>query len=131
MVKLEETGFVAFNPGLDRMVVLKPPATGMSSEASTASRASVSSLASSQSGGESKGTEERDADSGGKVSAMFAEFLAWQEQGSPAAREGLPADVVSNVEARVAAHASGVEQSAIAVTAAGFRIASLKKRILT
>ena len=83
MVKLEEKRFVAFDPGLDCMVVLKPPATGMSSEASTASRTSVSSLASSQSGGESKGTEERDADSDGKVAGMFEEFLAWQALRSP------------------------------------------------
>ena len=120
MVKLEQKGFTAYDAGLDRMVVLKSPATGMSSEASTASRTTISSLTSSQSGGESKGTEERDADSAGNVAATFEEYLAWLAKGPPAARVAHPADVVSNVEARAAAHASGVEKSAIAVAAAGY-----------
>ena len=88
MVKLEQKGFTAYDAGLDRMVVLKSPATGMSSEASTASRTTISSLASSQSGGESKGTEERDADSAGNVAAMF-DHCQYEQQPHRKLRSGL------------------------------------------
>ena len=86
-VKLEEMEFVEFDTVLDRTVVRKSSATGISSEASTvvsASRTSDSSsiVASSQSGGESKGTEERDADSVDKVAGMLENFKSWQALGS-------------------------------------------------
>ena len=111
LVKLEEKRFITYDPDVDRMV-LQPPATGASSGSSAVASASMlsdsSNGASSQSWGESKETEERDADSGDRVAGMLETFLAWREKEPPKSRVAPTADVVSNVEASASALAARV-----------------------